>query len=49
MNTETLNRLNDQELTKVISVAQGLLQARAEKRRSDAMEQIVFVYRVAKG
>ncbi len=40
MNTETLTKLNDQDLTQVISAAQGLLQARAEKRRSDAMEQI---------
>ena len=40
MNPETLNKLNDQELTQVISSAQGLLQVRAEKRRSDAMEQI---------
>jgi len=40
MNTDTLNKLNDQELTQVILAAQGLLIARDEKRKSDAMEQI---------
>ena len=40
MNTDTLETMNEQELTQLISVAQGLLQARAEKRRGDAMEQI---------
>ena len=40
MNQDTLNKLGDQELTQVIDLAQGLLQARAEKRKSDAMEQI---------
>ena len=40
MNPETLTKLNDQELTQVIAHAQGLLQTRAEKRKSDAMEQI---------
>jgi DNA-binding protein H-NS len=40
MNTDTLNKLTDPELSQVIAAAQGLLQARAEKRRSDAMEQI---------
>jgi hypothetical protein len=40
MNPDTLNKLTDPELTQVIAAAQGLLQARAEKRKSDAMEQI---------
>jgi hypothetical protein len=40
MNPDTLNKLNDQELTQVIALAQGLLQTRSEKRKSDAMEQI---------
>ena len=40
MNTDTLNKLNDPELTQVIATAQGLLQTRADKRKSDAMEQI---------
>lgn len=40
MNTDTLENLNEQELKQLISAAQGLLQARAEKRRSDAMDQI---------
>ena len=40
MNTDTLETMNEQELTQLISVAQGLLQTRAEKRRGDAMEQI---------
>jgi hypothetical protein len=40
MNPETLTKLNDQELTQVIAAAQGLLQTRAEKRKSDAMQQI---------
>ena len=40
MNTPTLENLNEQELTQLISAAQGLLQARAEKRRDKAMEQI---------
>lgn len=40
MNTDTLNKLTDPELTIVIETAQGLLQTRAEKRKSDAMEQI---------
>jgi DNA-binding protein H-NS len=40
MNPDTLSKLTDPELTQVIAAAQGLLQARAEKRRNDAMEQI---------
>ena len=40
MNTDTLTKLTDPELTQVIATAQGLLQTRAEKRKSDAMEQI---------
>ena len=40
MNPDTLNKLTDPELTQVIATAQGLLQTRAEKRKSDAMEQI---------
>ena len=40
MNTDTLNKLTDPELTQVIATAQELLQTRAEKRKSDAMEQI---------
>lgn len=40
MNTDTIDQLSDQELTGLISTAQGLLQARVEKRRNDAMEQI---------
>ena len=40
MNPETLSKLTDPELTQVIAAAQGLLQARVEKRKSDAMEQI---------
>ena len=40
MNPDTLTKLTDPELTQVIATAQGLLQTRAEKRKSDAMEQI---------
>ena len=40
MNPDTLTRLNDQELTQIVAAAQGLLQSRAEKRKSDAMDQI---------
>ena len=40
MNPDTLNKLTDPELSQVIAAAQGLLQTRAEKRKSDAMEQI---------
>ena len=40
MNTDTLNKLTDPELTHVIATAQELLQTRSEKRKSDAMEQI---------
>ncbi|MEQ1883699.1 MAG: H-NS histone family protein [Bryobacteraceae bacterium] len=40
MNPDTLSKLTDPELSQVIASAQGLLQARAEKRKSDAMEQI---------
>ena len=40
MNQDTLNKLTDPELTQVIATAQDLLQTRAEKRKSDAMEQI---------
>ena len=40
MNTDTLNKLTDPELTQVIAAAQGLLHTRNEKRKSDAMEQI---------
>lgn len=40
MNPDTLNKLIDQELAQVIATAQGLLQSRAEKRKSEAMEQI---------
>ncbi len=40
MNTDTLNKLNDTELTQVIATAQELLQTRAQKRKDDAMEQI---------
>jgi hypothetical protein len=37
---DTLNKLTDPELAHMITTAQGILQARAEKRKSDAMEQI---------
>ena len=40
MTPDTMSKLNDQELTQFIAAAQGLLHARAEKRKSDAMEQI---------
>jgi hypothetical protein len=40
MNPDTLNKLTDPELVQVISTAQGLLQARADRCKSDAMEQI---------
>ena len=40
MNPDTLTKLSDPELTQVIAAAQGLLQSRADKRKSDAMEQI---------
>lgn len=40
MNPDTLTKLTDPELTQLIATAQGLLQTRAEKRKSDAMEQI---------
>jgi signal recognition particle GTPase len=40
MNPDTLNKLTDPELSQVIAAAQELLQTRAEKRKSDAMEQI---------
>lgn len=40
MNTDTIEQLSDQELTGLISAAQSLLQARVERRRNDAMEQI---------
>ena len=40
MNPDTLNKLTDPELSQVIAAAQGLLQSRNEKRKSDAMEQI---------
>jgi hypothetical protein len=40
MNADTLDKLNDQELAQLIAAAQGLQQARAEKRKIDAMEQI---------
>ena len=40
MNHETLTKFTDPELVQVIAAAQGLLQSRAEKRKSDAMEQI---------
>ena len=40
MNPDTLSTMNDPELAQVIATAQGLLQARSEKRKSDAMEQI---------
>jgi len=43
MTTETLNKLNDQELTQVIAAAQGLLQTRDAKRKSDAREQILQI------
>ena len=48
MNTDTLENLNEQELTQLISAAQGLLQARAEKRRDEAMEQIRQIATTAK-
>ena len=47
MNPDTLNKLNDQELTQVIVTAQGLLETRAEKRKSDAMEQIRQIAAIA--
>jgi hypothetical protein len=40
MNTDTLNKLTDPELSQVIASAQELLHTRAERRKSDAMEQI---------
>ena len=40
MNHDTLSKFTDPELAQVIAAAQGLLQTRAEKRKSDAMEQI---------
>ena len=40
MNPDTLSKLTDPELAQVIAAAQGLLQARVGKRKSDAMEQI---------
>ena len=43
MNTDTLNKLSDQELTQVIAAAQGLLQTRDEKRKSDARAQILQI------
>ena len=40
MNLETLTTLTDPELSQMITKAQELLHTRAEKRKSDAMEQI---------
>ena len=40
MNQDALTKLTDPELTQVIATAQDLLQTRAEKRKSDAMDQI---------
>ncbi len=40
MTPDTLNKLTDPELAQVIAAAQGLLQGRSEKRKSDAMDQI---------
>ena len=40
MTTETLTNLNDQQLAKLISTAQELLQERLEKRKREAMDQI---------
>ena len=40
MTTEALANLNDQQLAQLISTAQGLLQARVEQRKSEAMDQI---------
>jgi hypothetical protein len=40
---DSLSKLSDPELTQIIASAQGLLQARAEKRKSDAMEQIRLI------
>ena len=40
MTTEALTDLNDQQLAQLISTAQGLLQARVEQRKSEAMDQI---------
>ena len=40
MTPDTLSKLTDPELTHVIATAQELLHTRAEKRKSDAMEQI---------
>ena len=48
MNTDTLHDLNDQDLAQLISTAQGLLKARVEKRRNDAMEQIRRIAATAK-
>ena len=48
MNIETLHDLNDQDLAQLISTAQGLLKARVEKRRNDAMEQIRRIAATAK-
>ena len=38
MTTEALTDLNDQQLAQLISTAQGLLQARVEQRKSEAMD-----------
>lgn len=40
MNHDMLSKFTDPELVQVIAAAQGLLQSRAEKRKSDAIEQI---------
>ena len=40
MTTETVTNLNDQQLAELISTAQELLQARLEKRKIEAMDQI---------
>jgi hypothetical protein len=43
MNIETLNKLNDQELAQVEATAHDILQTRKEKRKADAMEQILQI------
>ena len=48
MTPDTLNKLTDPELAQVIAAAQGLLQGRSEKRKSDAMDQIRQIAATAK-
>ena len=48
MNADTFDGLTDPELAQVIATAQRLLHNRAEKRKSDAMEQIRQIAATAK-